>query len=61
MSDRAIELVGYACQDARRYHTGGLTAEFTAQDVRETIKRLLAELMVDEPTDADADAVLELA
>jgi hypothetical protein len=55
----AIDLLGYACSDARRYHQDELTGDFTKQDVRESLKKVLAELMVRQPTDADADAVLE--
>lgn len=54
----AIDILGYAISDGCRYHRNQLTGEFTIDDVRKTIKTLLAELMVREPTDADADAVL---
>lgn len=53
-----IDLLGYAIYDAGRYHRNELTGEFTIDDVRKTIKKALAELMVREPTDADADTVL---
>lgn len=58
MNDDAIDLLGYACCDAGRYHRGELTGEFTIDDVRRSIKAVLTELMTREPTDADADAVL---
>lgn len=55
----AIDLLGHACKDAYQYRAGRLTGEFTAQDVRDTIKITLEQLMDEEPTDADADAVLD--
>ena len=57
-TDDAIDLVGYAIADAGRCHRSELTDEFTLDDVRGTIKALLQELMDDEPSDADACAVL---
>ena len=54
----AIDLVGYAVADIRRYHAGECSAEFTEDDVLNTIRSLLMKLIGDEPTDDDCRAVL---
>lgn len=57
--DDVIDLLGYAISDARRLSSGQLTAEFTRQDVLKSIKDVLREIMIREPTDDDANSVLQ--
>lgn len=56
----AIDMVGYVVDDGRSCRHGELTGEFTKDDVRESGRKLLRELMDEEPTTADIDEAMRI-
>ncbi len=57
---RAICVLGFACADFARLRDGQLTGEFTEDDVKDSLKVALKAMTGQEPSDEDAEEVLEV-